>query len=350
VNDQYRLKKAMQILKNYQIDPYFIEKVGKVEKIYSKQGIFALKKIDPHLGIDFIRHVQNLYQKGFNRIVPIYPTMDGRYAVLHHQELYYLMPWLPNEGKDNHFDRNQQLFRELARLHMISAKEIKINKEERTEHYEKTLEELDREKEFLETSIESCERKTYMSPFELMFCLYYHDISQALTFSQNKLKAWYEETQDDSKARMVIVHGKVSSEHFVYDEKGYGHFINFEGARLASPAHDLLPYLNRSLRSFPKRSEETIDWLYTYFKYFPLKEEEMNLFLSYFSHPSSLLKSVERFFNEGNKRNERKAVQKLQREYWLLKNTEYIIMRIDEIERVKKQQSQQAQQQKEPQN
>ena len=93
----------------------------------------------------------------------------------------------------------------------------------------------------------------------------------------------------------------------------------------------------KSLRGFPKRPEEIVEWLYTYFKYFPLKEDEMHLFLSYLAHPGPVIKTVELFFQEGKNRNERKAVQKLQREYWLLKNTEYVVSRIDEIERHRKQ-------------
>lgn len=327
------------ILKDYGIEPYFVEQMGNIYKIYSNNGVFALKKINPHHGIDFIRYVQSLYQKGYNRIVPIYPTVDGRYAVLYENELYYLMPWLSNEEKGDPIERNHRLFRELARLHSLSAHEIKVGKEERKEHYDKTIEDLEREEEFLEGYLEACERKIYMAPMELMFCTYYHDISQALKFSKKKLTEWYEATKEQEKARVVIIHGKMANDHFVYDDKGYGYFINFEQANIGSPSHDLLPFLAKSLRGFLKRPEEIIESLYTYFKYFPLKEEEMHLFLSYLAHPGPVIKTAERFFREGEKRHERKAVQKLQREYWLLKNVEYVVSRIDEIERHKKQEA-----------
>lgn len=331
------LKKMKPILKNYGIEPYFVEQMGNIQKVYSNNGVFALKKINPHHGIDFIRYVQSLYQKGYNRIVPIYPTLDGRYAVLYENELYYLMPWLSNKEKGDPIERNHRLFRELARLHSLSAHEIKVSKEERKEHYEKTIENLEREEEFLEGYLEACERKIYMAPIELMFCSYYHDMSQALKFSKKKLTEWYEATKEQEKARVVIIHGKMANDHFIYDDKGYGYFINFEQANIGSPFHDLLPFMAKSLRGFLKRPEEIIEWLYTYFKYFPLKEEEMHLFLSYLAHPGPVIKTAERFFREGEKRNERKAVQKLQREYWLLKNAEYVVSRIDEIERHRKQ-------------
>ncbi|PWW19662.1 spore coat protein YsxE [Cytobacillus oceanisediminis] len=335
VEEKNRLRKASPILKHYSLEPHFVEEFGRVQKIYSNKGVFALKKIKPQQGADFIRHVQALYQKGYNRIVPIYPTVDGRYAVLHQNELFYLMPWLANEEKEDRFERHQQMLRELARLHTLSAREVPIKKEDRTEHYERTLQEWEKEKEFLDGFIESCERKEYMSPFELLFSLYYHDVSQALKFSTNKLKDWYEKTKDSDKARTVIIHGKVSTEHFLYDDKGYGYFMNFENARQGSPLHDLLPFLSRTLKSFPKRSDESVDWIYTYLKYFPFKEDEMLLFQSYFAHPGSIIRAAEQYHKGEHNRGERKAVQHLQRQYWLLKNTEYVAMRIDEIERQK---------------
>lgn len=327
------------ILKNYGLQPTFVESLGKIDKVYTNQGIYALKKINPNQGIDFIRYVQQLYQHGYNRIVPIYPTIDGRYGILYNQELYYLMPWLSNNEEKGDYAK---LFRELARLHTISAREIKVDKEERKAHYEKSIEELEREEELLIGFIEECEKRVYMSPFELQFCTYYHTISQALSFSKRKLTEWYETVKEKDKARIVIIHGKVANEHFLYDQKGYGYFINFENSSLGSPSHDLLPFTVKSLRGYPKRSEELVEWLYTYFKFFPFKEEEMLLFQSYLAQPSYIIKTTEKLLREGKNKNERKAVKKLQRDYWLLTNIEYVVSRMDEIERHKKQQQQQA--------
>ncbi|MDZ5470791.1 spore coat protein YsxE (plasmid) [Bacillus sp. 31A1R] len=342
MNTQNRLQQFAPILQNYSVQPHFIEDFGKVQRVYSDKGVFALKKIPIHQGTEFIKNVHFLYQKGFNRIVPIYPTIDGRYAVLDKKYLYYLMPWLPNEEKENRSKRHEQLFRELARLHTLSVSEVKINKEEKEQHYEESLHHLETQNEFIEGFIDECETRWYMSPFELLFCLYYNDIFQALKFSRNKMKDWYEQTKEDEKARAVIIHGKISTEHFLFDERGYGYFSNFENSRKGSPIHDLLPFLSRSLNTYPKKQEDYINWFYTYFKYFPLKDEEMLLFLSYLAHPGPILRTVEQY-HKAEKKNERKFVQQLQRDYWLLKNTEYIVMRIEEIERQKKQAQAEAQ-------
>ncbi|MFE8703426.1 spore coat protein YsxE [Cytobacillus sp. FJAT-54145] len=331
------LEQTTPILKHYSIKPHFVENFGKVQRVYSDKGVYSLKKISPHHGTDFIRNIQYLFQRGYNRIVPVYPTIDGRYAVLHNQNLYYLMPWLPNEEKENRTERHEQLFRELARLHTLSVREVSINKEEKEEHYEHTIQTWEKETEFVDGFIEECERKWYMSPFELLFCLYYQDISQALQYSTRKFKEWYENTKENTKARAVITHGKISPEHFLYDDRGYAYFINFENSKEGSPLQDLLPFLSRYVNTLPKQCEECVTWIYNYFKYFPLKEDEMLLFLSYFAHPGPILRVLEQYHKSSNKnKNERKLVQSLQKQYWLLKNTEYIIMRIEEIEREKK--------------
>ncbi|KKK33044.1 spore coat protein [Mesobacillus campisalis] len=331
------LPEVKHILRNYALDPYFVEDFGKVKKVYAKSGTYALKQIDPHHGMDFIRHIQFLYHKGYNRIVPVYPASDGRYAIYEMNSLYYLMPWLANEEKENREERPLQLFRELARLHALSARELDISLEAREEHYEKTLKQWEKDEEFLEGFIESCEQAWYMSPFQLLFCLYYNSIRQAMGFAREKLKSWKEQTKDQKKARMVLLHGKVSTEHFLYDDKGYGYFINFEDTRLGSPIQDLLPFMSRFLKTRPKQSEECVAWINNYFKYFPLKEEERLLFLGYLAYPAGMLQTAESYLMQKTKVDERKYVQRLQRHYWHLKNTEYVAMRLEEMERQKAQ-------------
>jgi spore coat protein YsxE len=347
MDNEHALQETAGILTNYGIKPYYVEDYGKIKKIYANTGTYALKQIDPHKGIDFIRQVQFLYQKGYNRIVPIFPTGDGRYAVYAKNRLYYLMPWLSNDEKENRDERPVQMFRELARMHTLSARELEISQEAREEHYENTIKQYEKDEEFLEGFIEASEEEWYMSPFQLTFCLYYNNIRQAMGFAKQKLESWREKTKDQKKARMVQLHGNLSTEHFLYDEKGYGYFTNFEKARVGSPIQDILPYLSRYLKTRPKRADEAVEWTNTYLNYFPLKEDERLLFLSYLAYPTGLLRTAEVYFMQKTKQDERKAVQKLQRQFWHLKNTEYVAMRLEEIERQKQAAIEQAKQQAE---
>lgn len=337
MDEHNHLNEVSAVLKHYPIEPYFAEGFGKIKKIYTKSGIFALKKIHPYEGSDFIKHIQTLYQKDYNRIVPVYPSSDGRYAILHNNSLYYLMPWVPNANREDQSEKHKQLFRELARMHTLSAKELEIRPEVKQEHYENTLKEWEKEEEFANGFLESCENKTYMSPFELNFCLYYIQIRQAIQFARIKLETWNEKTKEQKKTRTVTLHGKVSPEHFLFDERGYGYFINFEKARIGSPIQDLLPFLARSLKTQPKYGDEVIDWIYVYLKHFPFRDDEMQLFMSYLAFPSGIIRVAETYHQRKKDVDERKFVQKLQRQYWLLNNTGYVVTKIDDLEKQKEQ-------------
>lgn len=324
------------VLRQYALQVHYIEDFGRVKKVYSDRGVFALKSISPHIGIDFIRNVQTLYQRGYNRIVPIYQTMDERYAVLYHNKLHYLMPWLENVASNEREERQKQMFRELARMHTLSVKEIEVDKEERKEHYERTLQSWEAQEQLLEEWIVSCERKWYMSPMEMMFCSYYSDISQALKYSIKKFKEWFEKTKDEEKVRTVVTHGKLSLKHFINDQRGYGYFINFENSRVAPPHFDLLPFIVKSTKTYPIQCDDCVTWLYHYLRYFPFNEDEMILLQSYLAYPGHVLDVVKKYVEHRVDKTELEYVKELQKQYWLLKNVEYIVMKIEEIENQKK--------------
>jgi spore coat protein YsxE len=324
-----------KIASYYGIRVHYMEQFGKVTKLYSDVGNFALKKIHAQNGIDFVQNMKMIYQQGYNRIVPIYPTLDGRYSVLEGNALFYLTPWLSNEGQENGLKKHQQFFRELARLHTISVKEIEIEKEERKEHYEETTSQWEQDQAFLDEFLEECEKEWYMSPFQLLFCTYYHEIKLALQFAQKKFDEWFEDSKELAKARTVMIHGKTSIDHFIYDEQGYGYFTNLERARRSSPIHDLLPFIAKSLNTYPKQADELLEGMQLYLRYFPFNADEMLLFTSYLAYPVVITQTVKKYFYQLPKRNELKDSKALQRNYWQLKNTEYMIMRLTEYERTK---------------
>jgi len=327
-----------RLIYHYGLSMNFVEKHGRVYKVYTNKGEFALKEMEANKGIDFLHYVQHLYQKGYNRIVPIYPALDGRYAILEGNSLFYLMPWLENKEREGRIQKHKDLFRELARLHTLSVREVPVTKEMREEHYEQTTARWENEQEALLAFVERSERTVYMSPFQLLFCTFYTEINGAERFALNKLKEWQEATSEETKARSVIIHGKLSNEHFLYDENGLGFFTNFELAQIASPIHDLLPFLDRTLSTQPKKFDESLEWLDTYFRHFPFKKEEMLLFLSYLAHPGAIFRVVERYFSTGKEKNEMKFVNQLQHLYWRMKNTEYVVVKLEEKERLKNEQ------------
>ncbi|CAM3935743.1 spore coat protein YsxE [Lederbergia lenta] len=333
-------EEVKRIVKLYGLDADFVQNIGNVYRIYTNKGEFALKRMKVENGLDFLYYMQFLYQRGYNRIVPIFPTADGRFAILEGKYVYYLMPWLENKLKEDHTQKHHDLFRELARFHMLSVREVPVSKEERKEHFDRTQNRWEKEQEAMETYMEVSEKTWYMSPFQLMFCTFFSEISGGQRYALRKLNDWHEASLEETKARSVIVHGKLSTEHFLYNEKGIGYFSNFEKASIASPIHDLLPFLSRMLNTHPKQFNESVEWLEAYFRHFPFKSEEMHLFLSYLAQPGPIYRVIEKYFSTTNEKNEMQFVRDLQRHYWQMKNKEFIVMRLNEIEERKKQMEQ----------
>jgi spore coat protein YsxE len=334
-------KSIRDFLENYQLRLEFYEDVGKVKKVYTQNGVFCIKSIPALKGTDFVKNIHTLYQKGYNRIVPIFQTVNGQYGVLVGNQLWYLMPWLPNEIHGETINRNKQMVRELARMHVLSVHDKPVSKQERDAFYKQTKEKWERQKGFLDEYIGQVERKWYMSPFELQYSAYHEDMSRALSFSLDKFDEWYETTKDDDKMRTVVTHGKLSTHHFVYSENGYGHFINLENAKEAAPHFDLLPFLVGQLRTYPRQPTDLLEMVDLYLHHFPWREGEKLLFMSYFSNPESCVKVVEDFFYKRGARTAQPEIefcQRLQTEYWLLKNTESMISTIE----MNKQQAQMA--------
>ena len=101
----------------------------------------------------------------------------------------------------------------------------------------------------------------------------FYDLSQALTYSLNKMKEWFDLTKEEEKVRSVVTHGNISVHHFLYSENGYGHFINFEQSKTAPAYFDLLPFVVKQLKTYPIQGEEIVEWIYLYRSIFPSRRE-----------------------------------------------------------------------------
>ncbi|WP_240256510.1 spore coat protein YsxE [Ferdinandcohnia quinoae] len=326
-------------MKQYKLEPHFIEEYRNVKKVFTNKGVFALKSARKISNTQFPSMIQMLYQKGFTRVVPIIPTIDGSYLVFQENQYHYLMPWLNNSIVDERDDRHHLLFKELAKMHQYSLNEIQQAKtNDIYHHYENITKQWDERDGYLESFVIESEKKWYMSPFELLFCTYYHEISLASKYARSQLDKWYELSEETKSFRTVLTNGKVSITHFLFDEHGKGYLSNFEKASYASPINDLISFYYRTLKTFPILCDDCFGWFQTYRSHFPLKEEEIYLFLSYLTYPEPIYRCVQNYKNKKEKKSEQEYVRLLQKAYWLNKNIEYFSMKIVEEEQRKKDQ------------
>src|SRR5690606_8624077 len=87
-----------QLMLPYQLNVYDFKEKGKIRKLYTDKGIFALKELHRPSDAHFIRWLRELYFSGYPKIVPIIPTLEGNNIVYSQNRAFYLMPWL-NSGK-----------------------------------------------------------------------------------------------------------------------------------------------------------------------------------------------------------------------------------------------------------
>ena len=326
-----------EIVYQYGINPEYVEQHAGVWRVATNKGAFALKKIKKEQAYPLFRNIHSLFQRGIKTVVPIYQTRQGYYFIESYSDAYYLMPWIEdNEERELDF-KDSLMFKELAKLHSMTVQEKEYPEEEITAFYNRISEEWTKEQEDLEKFVDVCEKRLYMSPFELQVCTYAHEISLAQKFSLQKLENWQEAVKETKKHRVAMTHGRVSFHHFVKDTEGRGYFISWERAKQAAPANDIISFYQRYLRTYPLFCDDCIDWFYEYQKGFSLQEYEKDLTLSYLSHPASFMQAVEQFQQPPNPNqrraiSERELVKKIQGSYWQAKNIEYVAGRINQIE------------------
>jgi spore coat protein YsxE len=331
--NHHLLEQYRPILQQYRLQADYIEDYGKTKKIYTRAGAFALKELSM---LHQLQTIYDAYRFFAKKAIPLFPAYNGNPFVSYRGRYYYLMPWISDETKEERNERHLQLFRDLAQIHRKSLKEIEIKEEGLTNYYNSIKERQEKQREFLQSYIETCENEWYMSPFQLQFCTYFHETMQACWFSQTQLEKWYEKMRETKKWRVAVVHGKASLSHYVYDQKGNGYFLSLERSHVAPPLSDLLSFLRKYLRTYPVMCDECVNWFVEYQQSFPIQEEEMALFLSYLAQPEMIYRIVYQYVNKSKKMDERRQVSQLQKAYWLMKNIEYFIMRITEIEEKKK--------------
>ncbi|WP_246940915.1 spore coat protein YsxE [Bacillus pinisoli] len=337
-----KLDFAIQALLNeYGIKADYVEDRGSIKKVYSQHGTLAVKKttLSPTELQQYERTLKFLHYKGYGMAVPVYRTTAGSYFVFDQQQsAYYVMPWLSANQEEERNDHAFKLFKQLGELHAKTSKDEQVSEEEIEKLVETEKDKWKKRKINLERYVEQCEEKTYMSPFELYFCTYYHELTRASDFASRKLDEWHEQMKEKKNYRTAFTHGKPSFQHYLYNVEGNGYLINFERAKRTPAIYDLLYFFYRSCKTFPFQNDDRFQWFQAYQKQYPLREDELTLFMAQLAYPESLYKAVQEYRKNKKGKSEREHVQHLQRAYWQMKNIEYFLTNVMMHEEKRKQQ------------
>ncbi|WP_017755984.1 spore coat protein YsxE [Calidifontibacillus oryziterrae] len=324
--DQYQ-----NLLRMYQIEAEFMEKIGKIIKIYSKKGTFALKETEltDVQRKSFLFTIQTLHLNGYRHSVPIYPTQSGEYMIHRDGMYYYLMPWLEGKGVEKE-NRENELMKQIAKVHIVTANKEKINKEYYKKYYEKAIYRAEIRKLDYERYIDQCEKRLYMSPYDLLYCTYFNLFMQMEQFSLNQLEDWYNNVLEKTNNRIVICHGNVRPSHLLYDENGHPYLTSFERSFTASPIYDLLYYFKKLFYKTPQFSSSTLQQYNQYNHHNHLTEDERLLFMYYLTKTSGIYNCIKHYRNDRTLP-EKTSVVQLQRYIWQLQAAKAFVQQLQQV-------------------
>jgi len=282
------------ILYYYDLYPEKVEDYGKVKKIYTKRGDYALKQtnIDREQA-DWLVHVaRRLMKLGYRNCVPLIPTKYGEYTITANNKTYYVMPWIYEGESKGNIPLERKLMKQMGTIHRLTVKSQAFIKETIDDSYQVLQQRWDSRRVELERFADGAEKRIYMSPFELSFLTHYQHLSAMITGAQQHVKAWYDACLEKEKYRSVLCHGKLSRRHVLLHETGEPLLFNFERASLDCPARDLASFYRHSLGYTLWDDEEMFRWQEIYEKELALFPEEKQLLAGYLHFPDAIIHSV----------------------------------------------------------
>ncbi|MDO6656038.1 phosphotransferase [Anaerobacillus sp. 1_MG-2023] len=285
------------LLFQYDLYPERVVQMGKITKIETERGAFALKKAQlSKEQMDRMLYLEERFkQLKFEGYVPLVRTKYGDSFVYQGDHIVYLTPWV-DERETSPAQKDELLVHHLAELHGYTAKEQAFSEEVIKQSYQKMVLLRESRQFEMEKYVSHIEKRIYLSPFELTFVSHFHQLMRYCELAKRRLDDWYEQILDAKRYRSVLCHGKCSPSHYV-SSAGRGYFINFEKSVSDTPIRDLAYFIRSSIQPFQFNPAATTAHLARYEAQFSLNDEEKELLASYLYFPESVFNSV-LLFNE----------------------------------------------------
>ncbi|WP_070120834.1 hypothetical protein [Bacillus marinisedimentorum] len=272
ISEKYR-----RILAAYRLTPQKVTGRGRIKKVETDGGTFALKKtrLRKEDAGRFAHMLQTIYKKGYRRLLAPSPTISGQPGVEVNGVYYTLTPWIDtNEAADRNIKKYPV---EIARLHRMTVKEQELSAVQ-LDAFSSTVRNIRQKQRYaFETFMETCEQRVYMSPGEYLFTSSFFQVMVLLEDSERWLAGWREEA-GDKKARICAVLHNACEDHFLTDREGGSLLINLEQAGYDSPVFDLLFYTEKHAIEGSADPGTFVESLEPYFEAFSWRMEEKYLF------------------------------------------------------------------------
>ncbi|WP_165996959.1 phosphotransferase [Bacillus sp. Cs-700] len=285
------------VLFQYDLYPERVVRMGKVTKVETDRGTFALKETKlSKEQMDRILSIEDRFkQLHFESFVPLVRTKYGDSFVFTGTGVAYLTPWVDG-GEGQAAQKEENLIINLAELHGYTARDQAFSEEVIKQSYQKMILMRESRQFEMEKYVNSIEKRIYLSPFELTFVTHFHQLMKYCDLAKTRLDNWYEQVVEAKRYRSVFCHGKCSPSHYVMNG-GKGYFINFERSVVDTPVRDLAYFIRSSVHPFQFNPATTTAHITRYETQFSLFEEEKELLASYLYFPEPVFNSA-LLFNE----------------------------------------------------
>lgn len=303
------------ILFYYDLYPTEIEDLGKIKKVTTNRGVFALKEstVPPHQADEFVQSIRKLTKLGYKQMVPVLPTKYGEYTVTTGTHTYYVMPWIEEIEYTAREPKEDKLASQLGVIHRLTVKTQPFIKDNIDESYQQLLRRWEMRRLELNRFADQAEQKVYMSPFELTFLTHAHMLDQMAQSAKVHLEKWYELCLEKEKYRTVLCHGRIQRTHAIFTPENEPLLLNFERAAIDTPARDLASFCRYSFPKVYWSEDDVLRWFMRYESHLPLLEEEKHLTCAYLNFPEPIAYAVEAYVNGQGEMRELEHVQRLEK-------------------------------------
>lgn len=288
------------VLREYDLYPNQIENLGKVQRLYTQRGGFALKRASftPDQAELVFSFQKKLQEREYPHFLAPLQNKYGDSFVPIQQEYYYLLPWVEDKVEMKYSnDWEKKTLIALAKLHQITSDfaqhyglQQSLSSKQLLSRWNARLLQMHEFKNF------ALDREM-MSPIETVFVQHFEYLIELSSRAIKYLKEWEKRGQHENQApQLVLCHGHVHRNHVIHPQNKESCLINFDYAKIDSPARDLALFYRRHLNKAFDIEGTALEWLEIYEAHFPLGKMDKMLLAIYLLFPERVFKEIENYY------------------------------------------------------
>lgn len=181
---------------------------------------------------------------------------------------------------------NEQKMLDLVNLISLLHNKTTFYKEVDLDYYKYIYEEINLKIDdtlgYYNSLMDNIEEMVYMSPSNYLIARNISIIYQALYYAKDSISAWIKMVENTRRVRLVTIHNNLKLEHYLKSDRPY--LISWDKAKQDIPIYDLVSLYKNNYLDF-----DFVDILKIYLSKYPLKKEEMTLFLTIISIPDKII-------------------------------------------------------------